>query len=86
MATTGHCLWSLLESVLCNGDTSMRTFHWDPNKPAPKPDSLAERKCVDWEWLYDWTMEHSFLLQDGLLSHPTFGRLDAKLQPVNGPK
>ncbi|KAL2015519.1 hypothetical protein VTK56DRAFT_5336 [Thermocarpiscus australiensis] len=39
-----HCLWSLLESVLCNGDTSMRTFHWDPNKPAPKPDSLAERK------------------------------------------
>ncbi|KAG7285760.1 hypothetical protein NEMBOFW57_008054 [Staphylotrichum longicolle] len=81
-----HCLWSLLESVLCNGDTSMRTFHWDPNKPAPKPDSLAERKCVDWEWLYDWTMEHSFLLQDGLLSHPTFGRLDAKLQPVNGPK
>ncbi|KAJ4288265.1 hypothetical protein N0V88_007455 [Collariella sp. IMI 366227] len=46
-----HCLWSLLESVLCNGDTSMRTFHWDPKKPAPKPDSLAERKCVDWEWL-----------------------------------
>jgi len=60
----------------------MRTFHWDPNKPAPKPDSLAERKCVDWEWLHDWTAEHSFLLQDGLLSHPTFGRLDAKLQPL----
>ncbi|KAK4158405.1 hypothetical protein C8A00DRAFT_39380 [Chaetomidium leptoderma] len=77
-----HCLWSLLESVLCNGDTSMRTFHWDPNKAAPKPDSPAERKCVSWEWLYKWTMDRSFLLQDGLLSHPTFGRLDANLRPV----
>jgi hypothetical protein len=80
----GHCVWSLLESVLCNGDTSMRTFHWDPNKPAPKPDSPAERKCVDWDWLYEWTLEHSFLLQDGLLSHPMFGRLDSMLGPVEG--
>ncbi|KAL2132721.1 hypothetical protein VTI74DRAFT_3459 [Chaetomium olivicolor] len=32
-----HCLWSLLESVLCNGDTSMRTFHWDPKKAGPSP-------------------------------------------------
>ncbi|KAL2194164.1 hypothetical protein P885DRAFT_71491 [Corynascus similis CBS 632.67] len=76
-----HCLWSLLESVLCNGDTSMRTFHWDPAKPAPKPDSLAERKCVNWDWLHSWTMNHSFLLQDELLIHPVFGKLDENLKP-----
>ncbi|KAL2263973.1 hypothetical protein VTK26DRAFT_3967 [Humicola hyalothermophila] len=39
-----HCILSLLESVLCNGDTSMRTFHWDPTNPKPVPDSLTERK------------------------------------------
>lgn len=79
--TIEHCLWSLLESVLCNGDTSMRTFHWDPAKPAPKPDSLAERKCVNWDWLHSWTMNHSFLLQDELLIHPVFGKLDENLKP-----
>jgi hypothetical protein len=68
--------------VLCHGDTSIRTFHWEPNKPAPKPDSLAERKCVDWDWLYKWTTEHSFLLQDKLLSHPVYGRLDENLMPT----
>ncbi|KAL2146419.1 hypothetical protein VTI28DRAFT_4172 [Corynascus sepedonium] len=76
-----HCLWSLLESVLCNGDTSMRTFHWDLAKPAPKPDSLAERKCVNWDWLHSWTTNHSFLLQDELLIHPVFGKLDENLKP-----
>lgn len=80
-----HCLWSLLESVLCNGDTSMRTFHWDPHMAAPKPDSPAERKCVNWEWLHKWTMDRSFLLQDRLLSHPTFGRLDENLMAVKMP-
>jgi hypothetical protein len=60
----------------------MRIFHWDSNKPAPKPDSPAERKCVNWDWLYKWTMDRSFLLQDQLLSHPTFGRLDANLQAI----
>jgi hypothetical protein len=80
----GHCLASLLESVLCNGDTSMRTFHWDPKKPAPIPDSLAERKCVNWDWLHDWTRNHSFLLQDRLLRHPTLGLLDENLRPVEG--
>lgn len=77
-----HCIWSLLESVMCNGDTSMRTFHWDEKKPAPKPDSLAERKCVNWDWLYKWTSDQSFLLQDRLLSHPTYGRLNEKLKPI----
>lgn len=52
---------------------------------APKPDSPAERKCVNWEWLHKWTMDHSFLLRDRLLSHPTFGRLDERLMPVNMP-
>jgi hypothetical protein len=37
---------------------------------------------VNWDWLYKWTMDRSFLLQDQLLSHPTFGRLDANLQPI----
>ncbi|KAK0609433.1 hypothetical protein B0T14DRAFT_441827 [Immersiella caudata] len=77
-----HCIWSLLESVMCNGDTSMRTFHWDPKKPAPKPDSPAERKCVNWDWLYKWTSDRSFLLQDRMLTHPKFGLLDEKLMPV----
>ncbi|KAK3293019.1 uncharacterized protein B0H64DRAFT_403324 [Chaetomium fimeti] len=80
-----HCLWSLLESVLCNGDTSIRTFHWDPHMAAPKPDSPAERKCVNWDWLHNWTMDRSFLLQDRLLSHPTFGRLNENLMPVRVP-
>ncbi|KAK4446249.1 hypothetical protein QBC34DRAFT_305295 [Podospora aff. communis PSN243] len=78
-----HCVWSLLESVMCNGDTSMRTFHWDSMKPAPKPDSPAERKCVNWDWLYKWTLDRSFLLQDRKLSHPTYGLLDEKLMPVH---
>ncbi|KAH6847689.1 hypothetical protein B0I37DRAFT_149929 [Chaetomium sp. MPI-CAGE-AT-0009] len=80
-----HCLWSLLESVLCNGDTSIRTFHWDSHMAAPKPDSPVERKCVNWEWLHNWTMDRSFLLRDRLLSHPTFGRLNENLMPMGVP-
>ncbi|KAK0649770.1 hypothetical protein B0T16DRAFT_428377 [Cercophora newfieldiana] len=78
-----HCLWSLLESVMCAGDTSMRTFHWDPKKPAPKPDSPTDRKCVNWDWLYKWTLDRSFLLSDRMLSHPKYGLLDEWLKPVN---
>jgi len=67
---------------MCNGDTSMRTFHWDPKKAAPKPDSTAERKCVNWDWLYKWTLDRSFMLSDRVLSHPTYGALDENLSPV----
>lgn len=78
-----HCIWSLLESVLCHGDTSIRTFHWDPHRPAPMADSAAERRCVDRDWLYRWTGERSFKLEERLLGHPVFGQLDEGLQPVN---
>lgn len=62
----------------------MRTFHWSDKKAAPIPDSPAVRKCVNWEWLYKWTMDRSFLLEDRILSHPTYGRLDENLMPLTG--
>jgi hypothetical protein len=71
---------------MCHGDTSIRTFHWEPNKPAPVADSPAERKCVKWDWLYEWTMERSFVLEDRVLSHPVFGQLDENLMPVKLPE
>ncbi|KAM7184993.1 hypothetical protein V8F20_011977 [Naviculisporaceae sp. PSN 640] len=82
-----HCIWSLLESVLCHADTSIRTFHWEENKSAPVADSyIPERKCVNREWLYEYTSNYSFALQDRLLAHPIFGELKEDLSPVRMPE
>ncbi|KAK5652845.1 hypothetical protein OQA88_9511 [Cercophora sp. LCS_1] len=78
-----HCIWSMLESILCHGDTSIRTFHWDPTRPGPIADSPSERKCVNWDWFHKFTMENSFLLEDHMLGHPVFGQLNEHLMPIH---
>ena len=70
---------------MCHGDTSVRMFRWDEHKAAPVAESLAERRCVSWDWLHNWTMGHSFLVEDRLLKHPVFGQLDENLRPVRMP-
>lgn len=50
-----HCLDALRKSVMCNSDTSLRTFAWSEGEnPHVLGRSSPIRECVDWGKLHDY--------------------------------
>ncbi|KUJ21331.1 uncharacterized protein LY89DRAFT_639313 [Mollisia scopiformis] len=50
-----HCLESLRTSTMCTGDTGLWTFEWHPHVAKAQAKTAAQRSCVDWGALDEWT-------------------------------
>lgn len=49
-------------------------YFWQDTLSRPRVTMKAPHVCVNWQQLYDWSTEHSFSLNDGVLVHPKFGK------------
>ena len=53
-----HCIDILRQVIMCNGDTSLLTFHWVKDNPFPYPDFNTWHQCRNAEQILDWALEH----------------------------
>ncbi|KAI1747283.1 hypothetical protein F4782DRAFT_521652 [Xylaria castorea] len=50
-----HCIETLREAVMCNGNTALISFYWDnPNSSQPAAQSNARSKCALWDSIERW--------------------------------
>lgn len=69
----GHCIESLRRSVMCNADPTLATFTWNnatevkPGIFRPEPQSLQQRKCVNWDEIDSWARKRMVDLKPVLL-------------------
>ncbi|KAF2010396.1 hypothetical protein BU24DRAFT_454773 [Aaosphaeria arxii CBS 175.79] len=66
-----HCLDVIRQYIMCNADVTVNTYTWRDDKQKPWPVFTSKHKCVDWDALHGWALDHSF---DGfdpaLIRHP----------------
>ncbi|KAB8290713.1 hypothetical protein EYC80_008352 [Monilinia laxa] len=54
-----HCIETLRLSIMCGGDVSMYTFHWDkPHQVKPTTKTNSRRQCISWEPFEEWGQKH----------------------------
>ncbi|KAH6683989.1 hypothetical protein B0J14DRAFT_693270 [Halenospora varia] len=69
-----HCLDTLRQAIMCQGDTSLITFRWGQSQPVPLGNFSSPHKCRSWEELDEWNAERYVdVFQPGLVVHPTLG-------------
>ncbi|KAJ5632708.1 hypothetical protein N7490_009047 [Penicillium lividum] len=68
-----HCIELLRKQIMCKAEGSLFTYEWSPTQHAPMTNFAVEHKCVDWDSMYEWSIENSFPLHENLLIHPTLG-------------
>ncbi|MCJ1330069.1 hypothetical protein MMC10_006750 [Thelotrema lepadinum] len=51
-----HCIDILRQVIMCNGDTSLLTFHWVEGNPFPYPDFNTWHQCRDPEQILEWAL------------------------------
>ncbi|TVY36281.1 Cyclochlorotine biosynthesis protein [Lachnellula subtilissima] len=54
-----HCLEALRVSTMCTGSTGLWSFEWQPNVTKAHAKTDAQRSCVDWDALDNWTRERA---------------------------
>lgn len=73
-----HCLDSLRQGIMCQGDTSLLTMRWGKMQAIPLANLSSPHQCVDWNRLDAWAEERSVdVFQSGMLVHPVYGTLKA---------
>ncbi|KAI0413809.1 hypothetical protein F5X98DRAFT_390409 [Xylaria grammica] len=71
-----HCIETLREAVMCNGNTALISFYWDnPNSSQPAAQSNARSKCALWDSIERWGYSRM------VSTSPDFQRPPA---PING--
>lgn len=51
-----HCLEALRHTVMCRGNTALRSFAWtDPQAELPTAQSNSQSSCVKWSSIYEWS-------------------------------
>ena len=69
-----HCLDTLRQAIMCQGDTSLITFRWGETQAIPLGNFSSEHRCKSWEALDAWNKERFVdVFQPGLVVHPKFG-------------
>ena len=69
-----HCLDTLRQAVMCQGDTSLITFRWGDTQRIPLGNFSSEHRCKSWDALDSWNKDHLVdVFQPGLVVHPKFG-------------
>ncbi|PVH87710.1 hypothetical protein DL98DRAFT_581719 [Cadophora sp. DSE1049] len=69
-----HCLDTLRQSVMCQGDTSLITFKWGLSQRVPLGNFSSPHTCRDWSALEEYNKQTWVdVFQLGLVVHPKFG-------------
>lgn len=69
-----HCLHTLRQAVMCQGDASLMTMKWGTTDPVPLANSNSPHQCVDWSALDGWAeSRYVNVYEPGLVVHPTLG-------------
>ncbi|KAF2181168.1 hypothetical protein K469DRAFT_590401 [Zopfia rhizophila CBS 207.26] len=70
-----HCLYTLKQAVMCQGDTNVFTMKWVDRHPKPIGIFTSPHECVNWDRLMEWVKLQSVdALANGMLVHPKFGK------------
>ena len=71
-----HCLELLRQSLMCNADMSIITFHWGHLQATPLANWTFPHTCKSWDAIEDWASQRHVerLFEPGWLNHPTLGR------------
>lgn len=55
-----HCIETIRISLMCTGDISLYTFHWEnDHQEKPTTRSNSERYCANWEKLQAWSLQRT---------------------------
>ena len=69
-----HCLDSLRQGIMCQGDTSLLTMRWGKTQAIPLANFSSSHQCVDWDRLDAWAEARSVdVFEPGMLIHPVYG-------------
>ncbi|KUJ23672.1 uncharacterized protein LY89DRAFT_573258, partial [Mollisia scopiformis] len=52
-----HCTYLLMQALTCQPSLNVITHNWVEGQRFPFPDFDIERKCVDYESVWEWNME-----------------------------
>lgn len=56
---TDHCIYILLQSLLCEASTDILIVSWYEGLRKPEVDFTSNRKCGDVEGVLEWSEEHA---------------------------
>lgn len=56
---TRHCLYIILQQLLCTPSTEMFVFDWVEGQPSPFPDFGIKQQCLDFGAIRQWQGDHS---------------------------
>jgi hypothetical protein len=73
-AKSAHCLDTLRQAVMCQGDASPMTMKWGTMQPVPLANFDSPHECVDWNALDAWAEGRRVnVYEPGLVVHPQLG-------------
>ncbi len=58
-AHLNHCLDSLLQDLMCQGDAHLNFFQWIEGQSGPQPDFAVNRQCRDFYAMRRWYDENT---------------------------
>lgn len=61
-----HCVEELRQSLMCQPDLNIYTYHWVKATDAPYGNLFTPHKCVDWMALNEWTTERIIKESSGM--------------------
>lgn len=61
---TNHCLYILLQSLLCDANTDIIPNVYMDDYHNPVPDFEIQRKCGNWQGVREWEREHSIVFNE----------------------
>ena len=55
-----HCIELLRQSVMCNANQELFTFHWiDTTDWKPETIATGPYRCMNWDRIREWTMQRA---------------------------
>jgi hypothetical protein len=73
-----HCIETLRKRLVCQPDLGVRAIAWNPDKLGVAfANNTVDSACVNWDAVQNWTRQHSFTEEEGLITRP-----DGKYTPI----
>jgi hypothetical protein len=74
-----HCIETLRKRLVCQPDLGVRAIAWNPDKLGVAfANNTVDSACVNWDAVQNWTRQHSFTEEEGLITRPD-GKYTPKL-------
>jgi len=74
---TSHCLFVVLQNLMCNANVDPYMHYWVDTQDTPLPDFSANHKCRDFEALLQWQEENSI----NLAKYQTLAKMPENVTP-----